>query len=534
MQPVIRKIVGLFSKYNAKEVVTNEEYNANIRTLQEAIETNAEALAEQQEYSKALVNAAIPAGGITTEHIAPYAITTDKLTPALQEHTHVESMLSDFCKDYVPSYLYKTMPATFTGPLFNSHISALNKKLTYKPNCTVSVSHDNAAGWFVKYDDEGNGMQWCTTALNNTASPKTFDINFTTGDRAFRHYTGGWVVTYDLGAPWDIGELTDFISINWKYISVFGTYKNSYVDRATSDVSAILIRDKDGANILKDEELYDISKYFKTESVTKKYDDRHETSVNCAFMPNLITTKLTGVRYIDFYIKYTYTHRGERTVHNGIVAENVLKMPTNVLTNTIQLSKITEGAVPNSKDLTASVLVPCKGSLEHLTVAAKINAPNITRAFTEDEIVLNIPYMGIAPAPLLSSEKLYTTAYTYNALVNDTVHSELIKAQFIEDILLEDNTHLVKWVIEPYYISTGTFGNDAGDLAGATYSYFDCNNMLCLKKMANLTAVLTFDNDSIILTPFTPGIDSVQLNFQSTITDLTINSVCVARHDSDI
>lgn len=538
MSNIIKKIRGLFTNYKDNSVVPASEYNANIKALQNAIEINAEALEEQEQYTIALVEAAIPNGGLKTQHISDYAITRNKLTPALQEQTDVEAVLSDFCKDYVPSYLYKGIASNFTGPLFNSYIKALNRKLGYKPACSVSVADDNDAGWFVKYEDEelGGGKDWCNTNIENTSEAHTFDIQFgdsETGEHFF-DYTGGWIVTYDLGASWTLGNLTDFININWKYTSVFGTYSNSYIDKAKSSLTKVLLKDSSNAFILNGTEPLDIREHFTINSTVKKYDDKHVTSINCTFNPKE-NAKFENVRYISFYINYTYLQGAGVHPIRHVDEKAVLQMPLDTLKDTIQLTQLTaEDAVPNADTLTATIQVPCKGSLEHLSIAAKINAPGVNKALTETDLQLQIPCVGVAPAPLLSAQddEKSPTAANSNELVKSTTHSMFIAATLIEDTILEDNTHFIKWKLTPYYIVSGIPYREGA--VKEMRSIFDFNGVFQQKQAIGIMGALVFDTDTQVLTPFTPGIDNVQLLFRSTITNLTINSVCVARHDSDI
>ena len=231
----VTQIQNLFNDYKDDETVLAKEYNGNISALKEAIEYNGKLLKEEQTKVATLSTGNIPAEGVSTNQIATDAVTEDKLSPDIKygllfKETNVAAYFKDFLVQ-----LYKTTPG-IRGAFMNGSITDVGHTFRV-PTSFESVDVTQTVTASARLANVTNAP-WETLTLQNKYAPGEYTLGaYGPGTTyAVRKVTSKWKTNYVLEQPM---QLDDGSTLRFAYTaSVESTWESEY-DISTNHRRAI-------------------------------------------------------------------------------------------------------------------------------------------------------------------------------------------------------------------------------------------------------------------------------------------------------
>lgn len=507
----IQNISGLFVNYKDDEVVNAKEYNANITALKDAVEYNGNILTKHQDAIANLTVGMLPDGGVTTDSIADNAITKNKLSEDVQQHSLLSpDTISDYFRDLLPSFIHKH-DADYTGVLLNGCIEKINARLTHKTKNTVTVKHDRTNCYvYVAKPDSAHGL--ITKPAQNEAPAETYSL-FVNYDEPTWGGHCGWISTIKLDVPYKLGKSnSDTFTFSWTCLEG----QHSDAPDVYSDLTQIVLKDPTEKEIAT---LFSFGSDNLFKHTTKRETDRATGGIRvthtCTLNPNEILF-YENVQYIEIYQTMTYRFygRGYNTIEAGITVPSFYP-EANISLNSLQDAIAPQDFTVDGTEYSNVLWVP--GSAPALTITAWLE--------TQEEVDLNntgtvmqIVYTTQVPDNLHESQEALEPGAIYSAYIPTKGNLKVISS--------DKKHHFVEWVAQPPVVVSGT-------VDGQTYSWLqDETNYLYADALGKLKD--TYEIEDIALTPFKAGSDYVNLKLSTTLTDMTINSISVARYNADL
>lgn len=212
----IKKIKGLFSSYKNEQVVPAEEYNANIECLQQAIEHNGCLLDEHSKAFEKITTDKLPEGAVHTDLIADEAITLPKLSPDIRDQMLLTpDIVSGYFQDFI-TQCHKSSPDV-RGVFMNGAIQTVNQTLARQTTYTKTVTH-GTDGYVLIGNYDCLESDWVKIPFTNEANPATYEINTDSTGKSLKgcHFT--WHTHYVLDQPYNINTATDLFTAHWDYM----------------------------------------------------------------------------------------------------------------------------------------------------------------------------------------------------------------------------------------------------------------------------------------------------------------------------
>ena len=299
----IKIIKGLFNHYRDNEVVPASEYNANITLLKQAIEHNGEILNEHQQQINSFLNQTIPVDSITTEKIQDDAITPEKLSEEVLTSTLLTSEnVNALYGDLIPQ-LHKQDLGIY-GAFMNGSITEVNKTLKNLISYTRSTEHGACTARVYLTDDKVYGD---TQVTNHTASfdYKT-DIYLTDSSNnkiTMYDFNATWKTTYDLDKEYNLKVDPNTFEFIWY------AYRGVNLLTGSATIDSVEFLDKNRAVIAVQKE------YLVQNTVSKSIGNKEYCGIQLKFSDKApADTTVDGVRHIVI----THTAQYEHTSSRGI------------------------------------------------------------------------------------------------------------------------------------------------------------------------------------------------------------------------
>ena len=297
----IKIIKGLFNHYRDNEVVPASEYNANVTLLKQAIEHNGEILNEHQQQINAFLKQTIPVDSVTAEQIQDNAITPEKLSEEVLTSTLLTSEnVNALYGDLIPQ-LHKQDLGIY-GAFMNGSITKVEKTLENLIAYTRVTDHGDCTARVWLTDDKVYG----DAIITNHASPSDYktDIYFTDGDKnaevTMYSFDAAWETTYNLGGAYNLPIKSDTFEFTWY------AYSGVNLLTGSATVDNIKFFNASGAEIEVDD------KYLVQEGVSKFIGNKVYRGVRLKFSD--ADTTINGVCRITITHAAQYEHTSSRGI----------------------------------------------------------------------------------------------------------------------------------------------------------------------------------------------------------------------------
>lgn len=510
----IKKIKGLFSSYKNEQPVPAEEYNANIRCMQAAIEHNGQLLGEHSKAFESLSAEKLPDGAVQTELIADGAVTSEKLAPEIQTQIKTSAeALSSYFQDFLLQH-HKSKP-DMQGTFMNGSITAINKTLTRQTTYTKTVTH--LAGGYLTIKDPNSDYvsDWIDVPYDNPATPASYKVQIPEWHPVHGTKVKGcgfsWLTRYVLDQAYDINTATDLFSAVWEYTAQVGGEHSAITGKGTC-----VVRLKDAAgNTLK------TLPQTNAKGTTKPNELYRYQKV--ADITALGTVVIPGVRIIEIetsYTDYVYSSSGTATFKMTDAMQPTLTVNMRFGTGTTESMQY-ETNIPTANDL------------NYVAIGTYVKA---TTVVDFDTYKLNIAPYCIGTCPYQPAPGFETQTIAY---INETADSEY-SAELTD---ADAKRYYIRHNFQaPLIISARIKDNKPDDIqpdfiAGEYYSWplhFADNSFIAYTNLKSTVEALKeqFSDylEDITHTEYSLGSSQLGLQFNTLTNNLTVESVSVAKY----
>lgn len=503
----IKKIKGLFNSYKNEQVVPADEYNANITCLQQAIEHNGVVLDEHAKAIEGIIAETLPVGSIQTDFIADEAITLPKLSPDIKDQMLLSpENISNYFQDFLLQQ-HKSNP-DIRGVFMNGAVQAINKTLTRQTSYTKTVSHGSDEYLVVPDPDRGS-YYTMEIPYANQATPETYEIAVPTTHPQYGAVKGfgfAWVTRYTLDQAYDINTATDELTIQWDYV-----YETGSIYSQGGGSCEIYFKDANDATIAT-LPVTTLKSYQTSQGYKRRVIGVNITQMSAEIFKNVSMIEIKTRCSDKLYDSGLYTPK------DGI-------QPT--LSVNMRFGAGTTEYVQHETD------IPVTNNLNYVAVGAYIKAATPVDFNTYK---LNLaPYcVGVCPkqpAPGFESQVI--------AYINETADSNY-SATLINS---STNHYYIRHNFQaPLIISAKIKENKPDDLhpdftAGEYYSWplhFTNNTYITYSTLEDTIQALkdyfSYYIEDITYTEYNLGTSNLRLKFNTTVNNVTIESVSVAKY----
>lgn len=509
----IKQIKGLFSSYKNEQPVPADEYNANIRCMQQAIEHNGQLLEEHSEAFESLAKEKLPNNSVQTDLIADGAVTADKLSPDIRQYCLLSSdAISGYFKDFLLQH-HKSKP-DMQGVFMNGAITNVGQTLTRQTTYTKNVEYFGTQRLTVRDPDGRYEYSEYTIPYTSTAAPEKYRIEvpnyYPDTYHNVKETTQGWKTIIVLDQAYDINTETDSFNAHFNFFE--GGYpREEYVGTSTATVS---FKDISGNTVATINAVADAD-YYTTQN---NYNRRGHN----AKLSSLSAQVLQSVKSIEIVMSCSVRRRSN---YDPLVM--VDDMQPHAPSINLRFGTGT------SEQMVHEISVPSVNSINSVAIGAYVKA---TTTVDFDTYKLNM-------APYCTGECPYQPAPGFEAVVlayvNETADSEY------SAVLTDANAkrYYIRHDFQaPLIVSARIKEDKPADLhpdfiAGEYYSWplhFIDNSYIAYTNLNEVVQDLKeyFSDylEDITYTEYSLGNTQLGLQFNTTTNNITIESVSVAKY----
>jgi hypothetical protein len=507
----IKQIKGLFSSYKNEQPVPADEYNANIRCMQQAIEHNGQLLEEHSEAFESLSKEKLPNNAVQTDLIADGAVTADKLSPDVQQQLKMSAdSISSYFQDFLLQH-HKSKP-DMQGVFMNGSIIPINVTLSRQTTYTKTVTQlkslvsvENPA------DEDGPLIQ---VPYQNSYAPATYKVGvsqYYTDGRGIKGVDFSWLTRYVLDQAYDVNTATDTLSVAWNYQYQEGTGSSCY----NTGRGTCIIRLKDiNDNVIATLPETELNSY-----QTSDYNWRRTIGANLSSLGSRVLSK---VQIIEIETSYTdYAVSSYR--YNFIMSSD--QHPT--------LSVNMRFGTGTSERMLHEALIPVSNNHNYVAIGAYVKA---TTTVDFNTYKFNMAPYCVGECPYQPAPGFESTVLAYVDETADSEYSAVLTDSTAKRYYIRHNFQA------PLVISARIKSDKPADLhpdfiAGEYYSWplhFIDNSYIAY---ANLNEVIQdlkeyFSDylEDITYTEYSLGNAQLGVQFNTTTNNITVESVSAAKY----